>query len=68
MSKHSGIMKMGPNNARCIIRALGEFFKFLIVFFIYTNLYLLYIQVVIETRDREGSDDENGPKQCVYPR
>ena len=33
--KHGGTMKMGPNNARCVVWALGEFFYILNHVFLY---------------------------------
>ena len=59
-SKHDGTMKKGPNDASGIFWVQVSFIYFKLCFFYILTYILLYNQV--ETRDREGSDDENGPK------
>ena len=45
--------KTGPNDARCVVRALGEFFFFFFVFFD-TNLLYIYVLLAKYTMERGG--------------
>ena len=48
------MMKMGPNNARHIVWALGEFFLYFKSFFLKTNLHFIaYTVAIYETSDRK---------------
>ena len=53
-------MRTGPNDARRVVWALGEFF---LSFF---RLFL--IPTYNEKRDRVGRDDKNRPKRRVWRR
>ena len=55
MAQGRRAMKMGPNNAKCIVWAIGKFF--FLSSFINTN----YTEIRMGWF-REGSDDENGFK------
>ena len=59
--------KMGPNDARCIIWALGEFIYFFRVLFILTAYISSNLQNTLLGDDRVGVDDGNGPSDmsCV---
>ena len=47
-NREGGMMKMGPNNTRCVIWALGQFFfLFRTFFYISTNFY--YINRLLST-------------------
>ena len=55
---------MGLNDARCVVWAIGEFFFYIFVFFIYLTNFLVYIQAInYEIHDMEGVYDEYGPKR-----
>jgi len=53
--------RMGPNDARRVVWAIGVFFYISFVFFFTLTNILQYIHDVC---DREDGDDENGPKRC----
>ena len=47
-------MKTGPNDARCVVWALGEFFYILNRVFLKTNLHFIaYTVAIYETSDRK---------------
>ena len=49
----------GPDDARCIVWALGEYF---LVLFDTNSIFIVYLQVLI-LKYRVGIDDEKGPKR-----
>ena len=55
---HLRTMRKGPNDARHVVWALGEFFLIYSCFFLYTNdFYRYYLR-------NTGKNGDNGPKRC----
>ena len=60
--RHGMGVKTGPNDARRVVWAIGEFFLIYSSCFFSTNW--CFIEANNEICDRKASHDENGPKRC----
>jgi hypothetical protein len=58
----------GPNDARRVVWAIGEYFLIFFVFFVLNYSFIEYIDYNYEICDVGGSVDENGPKRRVSRR
>ena len=58
----AAVTKTSPNDARCVVWAITEFFFFFFsIFLILTNVFGVYIGYEICDGELEGSGGESGP-------